>query len=217
MKNLIVTGLLTTIFGQALVQSAPAHAQPAQPAPAQVAQATPASSTTVVVAAPAAAPAATATAQLQLSADDIELISDGEIGAGAHILGVGGALFLGFGAGQAVQGRWGDKGWIFTVGETASLGVMVYGVVNSASSCAAAAEGESCGGTGMGLLVGGALAYSGFRVWEIVDAVVAPMGHNRRVRAAKLRAGGRPAYSVIPYVTPPQKGDGAVAGISLQF
>lgn len=142
---------------------------------------------------------------------------DGEISTGAHIAGGALALFVGFGTGQLAEGRWSSRGWIFTLGDTASLGLMVYGLGKSASECASSIEGEPCGGGGLGLVAAGAIAFTGFRLWETIDAFVAPIGHNRRVRAAKLRAGMNPMYATVPYVLPAQNGSGAVGGLSFSF
>ena len=207
MKTIASFAFITVLSSTAFAQSAPATA----PAP-QVAQATP--GVVVVNTAPAPAPEHP---RLQLSAEDQELIMDGEIGPVAHIGGGAVALFFGLGVGQAVQGRWGERGWIFTVGEPAALGLTIYGLVKAGSSCAEVAEGESCGGGGMVLAGTGLLALSALHVWEVVDAFVAPVGHNRRVRAAKLRAGMNPMYSVAPYVAPSQSGNGTVGGLSFSF
>jgi hypothetical protein len=171
----------------------------------------------VVVVNSSPAPAADANVRLQLSSEDMELIQDGEIGAGAHIAGGALALFVGFGTGQLAEGRWTSRGWIFTLGDTASLVLIGYGLGKGASDCATAVEGETCGGSGLGLIAGGLIAYTGFRLWETIDAFVAPIGHNRRVRGAKLRAGMNPMYSATPYVVPAQNGDGALGGLSLRF
>jgi hypothetical protein len=209
MKASLTSAVLIAMCGSALAQSAPAAA----PAPV-VAEAAPAPSVVVVNTTAAPAPE---NVRLQLSAEDRELIEDGEISTGAHIAGGALAFFVGFGVGQAVEGRWGSRGWIFTVGDTASLILVGYGLGKGASDCATAAEGETCGGSGLGLIAGGLIAYSGFRLWETIDAFVAPIGHNRRVRGAKLRAGMNPMYSATPYVVPAQNGNGAVGGLSLRF
>lgn len=206
MKTIASFALFIAMSGTAFAQSAPAAA----PAPAPA----PAAPSVVVV---NTTPAPSAEAHLQLSAEDTELIVDGEIGPVAHIGGGLVATFVGFGTGQAVQGRWLERGWIFTVGETAGLGVMIYGLGKAATSCVNE-DGSSCGSSGLGFVAGGAIAVTGFHIWEMVDAFVAPIGHNRRVRAAKLRANGHAGIaSVTPYVVPPPTGDGAVGGLSLRF
>jgi hypothetical protein len=209
MKASLSSVLVVAMCGSAFAQSAPQAAS----APV-VAQASPAPSVVVVSSSPAPAPERV---QLQLSAEDRDLILDGEISTGAHVAGGALAFFVGFGTGQMAQGRWGSRGWIFTLGDTASLGLMIYGLGKGASDCASAVEGEPCGGSGLGLIAGGVIAYTGFRLWETVDAFVAPIGHNRRVRAAKLRGGMNPMYSAAPYVVPAQNGNGAVGGLSLRF
>ena len=205
MKTIASFAFITALSSTAFAQSAPAAA----PAP------TPAAAPSVVVV--NTSPAPSAEARLQLSAEDQELILDGEIGPVGHIGGGLVATFVGFGTGQAVQGRWLERGWIFTVGETASLGVMVYGLGKAATSCVNE-DGSDCGSSGLGLVAGGAIALTGLHIWEIVDAFVAPIGHNRRVRAAKLRANGHSGIaSVAPYVAPAQAGNGTVGGLSLTF
>jgi hypothetical protein len=211
MNTSLCSALLITLCGSALAQ--PAQPVPAAPVP-QVAQATPAPSVVVMNSSPAPA---RENVRLQLSAADQELIMDGEISTGAHIAGGALALFVGFGTGQLAEGRWSSRGWIFTLGDSASLGLIVYGLGKSASECASSIEGEPCGGSGLGLVAAGAIALTGFRLWEIIDAFAAPIGHNRRVRAAKLRAGMNPMYATVPYVLPAQNGSGAVGGLSFRF
>jgi hypothetical protein len=205
MKTIASFAFITALSSTAFAQSAPAAA----PAPAPTPAAAP--SVVVVNTTPAAE------ARLQLSTEDQELILDGEIGPVAHIGGGLVATFVGFGTGQMVQGRWLERGWIFTVGETAGLGVMVYGLGKAATSCVNE-DGSDCGSSGLGLIAGGAIAVTGLHIWEIVDAFVAPIGHNRRVRAAKLHANGHSGIaSVTPYVAPAQAGNGTVGGLALTF
>jgi hypothetical protein len=199
MKTFASFALILALSNSAFAQS---DAPPAAaPAPAPV----------IVVNAPAPQ------ADLRLSAEDQELIVDGEIGPVAHIGGGLVATFVGFGVGHAVQGRWGERGWIFTVGETAGLGLMIYGLGKAATSCVNE-DGSDCGTSGLGFVAGGAIALTGLHLWETLDAFIAPVGHNRRVRAAKLRAGMRSGVaSITPYLVPPSRGDGAVGGLSLRF
>src|SRR5690606_27430608 len=56
-----------------------------------------------------------------LTMEERELLARGEIDAGPHIAGGVVSMFIGFGAGHAVQGRFGDTGWIFLVGEVGSI------------------------------------------------------------------------------------------------
>lgn len=206
MKAFVSSALLITMSSAAL-------AAPAQGQPTHVAQA---AATEPTLAAPAPA-GPDVQVKLQLSAEDQELLERGPISTGEHIGGGVAALFLGFGIGHAVQGRWSDRGWIFTLGETASVGLMIYGLTRTASCTLDATDGGGCSDSGLGWIAGGAIAMTGLHLWETIDAFVAPMSYNRRVRAAQLRA-GRPAYSTLtPYVTPVQRGDGAIGGLSLRF
>jgi hypothetical protein len=130
-------------------------------------------------------------------------------------------LFFGFGIGQAVQGRWSDTGWIFTLGEVASITAMIVGAVKSIDSCNSdITSGSGCSNSsGTGLLVGGLIGIVVFRVWEVVDAFGGPPKHNRRVRELKMRLGiPQPMYGkrITPYLNKSRDG-GGVAGLALSF
>lgn len=140
----------------------------------------------------------------QLTPDERQLLEDGEITDGQYIGGGILAVFPGFGVGHAVQGRWSDNGWIFTVGEIAATGLVIYGI--SQDDCFLAID--ECHDTnddGAGEFVVGFLAYTGLRIWEIVDAWAAPPRHNRRVQNLRLRLG----Y--------PQQGYGTVGSVGFDF
>lgn len=155
----------------------------------------------------------------QLTLDEQYLLERSYITDGEHIGGGLAAIFLGLGLGQAIQGRWSEKGYIFTLGEGASFVAMVWGLTRWANDCVAT---ETCRNdeSGMALFAGGLIAFGVFRIWETIDAFVVPPEHNRKLRALRMRLGMPvPMYTrVTPYVTSP-KGDsgGAVAGLSLRF
>src|SRR5689334_6547254 len=115
-----------------------------------------------------------------LTLDERHLLEDGEISDGRYVGGGLLSIFPGFGVGQAVQGRWSDRGWIFTLGETAAFGLMVYGI--SQDDCFLALyDCHDDGDDGAGEFVTGLLAFTGFRIWEIIDAWAVPPMHNARV------------------------------------
>lgn len=168
--------------------------------------------------------------QLRLTDDELELLAGGEISTGRHVAGALLAISPGFGAGQLAQGRWLDKGWIFTGGELASL-VLVFSSIRTTYSCAhydrVPPSGDDPAGpetdcdTGSDVdearLAIGLGAYIGLRIWEIADAISGPSDHNRRVRALRGRirqeAGG---VVVAPFLAPAREG-GAMAGVAARF
>ena len=142
--------------------------------------------------------------------------------------GIGGvvAIFVGFGLGQAVEGRWHDTGWIFSLGEGASIAAIIGGAIGLVTpSC----NGDTCldnnnnnhDATAAAFLVGGVLAYTGLHIWEIVDAFVGPASYNEQVHALRRRYGYpdyRPYAHITPYLSRPQGTDGGMtAGLSLRF
>ena len=160
--------------------------------------------------------------QTQLTVDEQWLLERGFISQGEHIGGGLAAMFLGFGIGQAIQGRWGDKGWIFTVGEAASIVGVFYGVAQAFDCDGRYNDGyyeENCGDDGFGIFIVSMLAFSVFRVWETVDAFAAPPSHNRKVRMLRARLGMPvPMYTMTPYVAPARGNDGGgTAGVTFRF
>jgi hypothetical protein len=152
---------------------------------------------------------------VQLTVDEQWLLQRGYITSDEHVLGAIGSLFLPFGLGQAIQGRWSDTGRMFAIGEAVSGGAFALGAVSSVGcldGCSRHAENAV-----VALAVGGLIGMAVFRVWEIVDAFVGPYGHNDRVRSLHRRLGVRPVYGGAPYVAPSPDGAGAVAGVSLRF
>jgi hypothetical protein len=155
---------------------------------------------------------------VQLTPDQLELLQKGEISEGAHVGGAAASIFLGFGVGQAVQGRYGETGWIFTVGEIASITALFIGVGQALDDCFDS-DARCNDDKGEGLIIGGLVGLLAFRVWEVVDAVGGPSKHNRKVRELKMRLGmPMPMYTqrVVPYVNR-TRDSGATAGVVFHF
>jgi len=149
---------------------------------------------------------------MQLSPADQELLMRGEITDGQQVGGGLLALFVGFGSGQAVQGRFGETGWVFLLGEGVSTVAMMKGFFDLFAACPDNTQ-TNCN-DGAGYFVLGLLGITIFRTWSTIDAFVSPTFHNRRVRALKMRL-GIPIYSVTPYVAPAH--DATTAGLMLRF
>ena len=145
----------------------------------------------------------------QLTEEEQELLDKGYISPGKYVGGGVTATALGWGIGHAIQGRWGERGWIFTVGEAASFVTLIYSM----------AEGFACNSNCdryTTWMMVGALGLVGFRTWEILDAWIVPPRHNRRLRDLHLRMGMPPPVYVMPYIAP--RGDeGMTAGLTLRF
>jgi hypothetical protein len=157
----------------------------------------------------------------QPSPDEQELLAEGYIDPMRTAVGGAAAFVLGFGIGQGIEGRWHDTGWIFTLGETASLAAIIGGAVGIAN-CTDLDGNTTCGGgdsASVGWLVGGLIAYTGLHIWEVVDAFIGPSYHNDRVHELRRRYGYRDyATHIVPYVTRPQSSEGGMtAGLALTF
>jgi hypothetical protein len=158
-------------------------------------------------------------AQVQLSAEDAEIWNRGPINEGAHIGGGLVALFFGFGIGQAVQGRYGDTGWIFTVGELGSGALMIYGITQLIDDCFEYDYecDDNDRGRGTGPLIVGALALTGFRIWEVVDAFAGPASHNRRYKNIQMRVQGYAPPQWGIYSARTMDRQATVTGLELRF
>jgi hypothetical protein len=150
-----------------------------------------------------------------LSAAEARLLARGEITPGAHVGGGFASIFLGLGIGQGIEGRWSETGWIFTVGELASVAAIIVGVGDVFGDCLD----SSCDDDPEPIVFLGVIGIVVFRVWEVADAFIGPVSHNRKVRELRARLGYPPPYyGVTPFVAPARGGDGGgVAGISLRF
>jgi len=165
-----------------------------------------------------------------LTQEEVDLLDEGTIGTGRAIVGGVVASVYGFGIGHSVQGRWLDMGWVFTLGEVASFTAIIYGIaqINSCESyytgdvyVDTCEHGNHGNDRAAGYLVGGLLAFGGFRVWEIIDAWVGPKRHNAKVRAVRRKVD--PSYDQQNdggygfYLKPNHDTGGGMAGLSLKF
>jgi hypothetical protein len=155
---------------------------------------------------------------VQLTLDERYLLERGFISDGEWIGGGFANIFFGFGIGQAIQGRWSERGWIFTLGQGAFSVAFMYGFIRWFGDCFE----SNCNNDDRAfelMLVGG-LGAAVFYTWGAIDAFAVPPEHNRRVRDLRMRLGMPvPAYATVsPYLTAP-KGDtsGAVGGVTFRF
>ncbi len=120
------------------------------------------------------------------------------------------SVFLGFGSGHAIQGRFYESGWKFAAGEGAALGSMLVGGLLLA---------EDSGVVGGTMLIGGGVGFVALRIWEIVHGLTGPSTHNSRYREVHWKA-----YQVHQQVAPrtrlyvaPSGESGGVAGLQGTF
>jgi len=152
---------------------------------------------------------------VQLTVQEAAILERGKIDLGTHVLGAGAAYMIGFGSGQAIQGRWSDTGWIFTLGEGASVVALIASIDQWDSICD---RDGYCRDEVPGLFVVGIVGLAVFRVWGMVDAIAGPVVHNRSYRKLRQRLGYPPDQArATPYLAPAARGDGGVAGVTFRF
>jgi hypothetical protein len=205
---------------QSMLGSAPARADEAATTPTAV---SPPTSVTPSDASPEKPGTHAASSRLtQLTQEDQEALAKGPIPTGRYIAGgIVGTAVVGFGVGQAIQGRYGDTGWIFTVGEVASTAVLVVGVTQSTFNCTDATSNNPfvftpvCNVSISPVFWVGLGALVGFRVWEIIDLWLGPHRQNAAYRRAKAKQGGVEG-SWSPFVAPASN-DSLALGLQYRF
>ncbi len=100
-----------------------------------------------------------------------------EVSSGQYYAGGAVGSILGWGIGHAIQGRYKEIGWVFTVGEGAAAAASISGAAWMASSLPTGlkwrdAKSSDFSKGGLALACVGAVAMVGFRIWEIVDVWV---------------------------------------------
>ncbi|MEZ4363748.1 MAG: hypothetical protein R3B48_26455 [Kofleriaceae bacterium] len=152
--------------------------------------------------------------RLTLTSEELDLLAEGELSTGRYVTGGVISSMYGFGIGHIIQGRWAERGWIFTVGETVGAALLISGVEDYVSSWSVDhAPTERQHRHANRKIVGGLFTLLGFRVVEIVDAWATPPKRNARVRALRRRVG---LAGVSPFVAPSYDG-GGTAGVVARF
>jgi hypothetical protein len=142
-----------------------------------------------------------------LTPEERELLTRGEISDGARVGGAWMNFFFGLGVGQLMQGRWTETGWIFTLGETASVLAVTLGTLHAVDCYANEEDCHDLRGIAWASL--GAVTLLALRTWSVADALSGPIRHNQRVRELRARTG------FMPYVAP--RDGGMAGGLALRF
>lgn len=134
-----------------------------------------------------------------LTEDERKILVNGEISTARYVIGgVIGTYPVGFGVGHAIQGRYSDKGWIFTAGELGSLVAIYAGLGSCVGSMI---NRNDCSESSAGLVFAGVMGFVGFRVWEIIDLWATPPEINRKYYELKRMTGGG-GVTWRPFVAP---------------
>lgn len=112
---------------------------------------------------------------------ETKLLQKGEMSTSRYVTG-GIVGTLGFGLGHAVQGRYLERGWIFTLGQTASVLALGATSVGAFVSCI-----DGCSDSAAIAPSLAVLAFAGFYIWEKIDLWLVPPRRNRKIRTLKKR------------------------------
>lgn len=138
-----------------------------------------------------------------LSDEDKLILANGEMGTGRYVSGGAVGSVMGLGIGHAIQGRYSEKGWIFTTGELVTGMVAASGFFKCMfGSMLGAEKNSSCNDDAAAI---GFMGLVTFRVWEIYDLWATPYQRNKRYRELKMQ---------VTFVPLP---NGATAGLVYRF
>ncbi|MEO7094875.1 MAG: hypothetical protein ABI175_16570 [Polyangiales bacterium] len=156
-----------------------------------------------------------AAAEPTLTDEEADILAHGEISLGKRITGGILASTLGFGVGQAVEGRWRYTGWIFTIGEGGSLLLVGYAGIDMLLNTDHRQQGD----WQTYALFGGLIVFGGLKIWDGIDGWVGPPRHNARYRELLERTGRQPGLMdrIKPYVGAPVNSGGVVGGLAIEL
>jgi hypothetical protein len=134
-----------------------------------------------------------------------------------YILGGITGSFLGLGAGHAIQGRFFDKGWIFTIGEVTSFAFIIASSVDSTPCDPADPPHSGCMGGGWPNPYW-VLVLGGLHIWEIIDVWAAP-GWTVQGTQQNQQSATSPTTSprLSLWLHPTRTGLNPVVGVGLRF
>lgn len=159
---------------------------------------------------PAESPPSTPATNVHLSVDDEWLLERGYITHDEVVTGVTAAFFIGFGLGQGAEGRWRRTGYIFTIGDTITMTMAWYGMFDLLGYCWENGCSDRREQRDKWLAIAGTLGIGGLRIWQVLDALIAPTLHNERLHDLQAR--------ITPYIAPARDRDGgSVVGMSFHF
>jgi hypothetical protein len=152
-------------------------------------------------------------AQPTLTEEEADIVAHGEISVGKWITGGVLASTIGFGIGQAAQGRWRYTGWIFTVGEGGAAVAVGYAGIDMLLNSSHRGKDDFQ----PYVLMGGLILFGGLKIWDGIDGWIGPPRHNKRYRELLERSGHKPGLldRVKPFVGPVT--GGAVGGIAFEI
>lgn len=103
---------------------------------------------------------------------------------------------LGLGIGHGVQGRYGEKGWIFTATEVPALVVMLVGAAQCQKDKDDGVR-TDCTSSQKSMIVGGYAAFLGFHIWEVLDVWLKARPVDEKVSAFIIPNPEAPAVGVV--------------------
>lgn len=118
------------------------------------------------------------------------------ISQGRYIGGGVVSIFLGLGIGQAIQGRWKEKGWIHTTVQSGAIVAYIGSLMFL--------ENFYRNNSILGVLYGGVTVFIGLRIWEMVDTWMLP--ESIKIISSSQKIGASSLYSYRTKLNVPSVG-----------
>lgn len=153
-----------------------------------------------------------------LTSDEIRILKTGPLENPRYITGGILGTTLGFGVGHAIQGRWQNKGWIFTLGESVSLVTLVGAGAWCVTSSAARSFGGEDESTSFSCILTtiSATSFIGLRIWESIDLWRGGYEQRKEYKQLMKRLDSNSrkiSYSILPVLSANSLG----LGLSMRF
>lgn len=135
--------------------------------------------------------------------DQEDLIQkEGPISRDRYVLGGVTGTVVGFGSGHAIVGKWKEMGWLYTLGETTFLAMMMVGYKKSIIDTFSTGFNGNFDGPNYGLMITGYLGFILVKGGEIYDIWNRPYEHNKTYKKVREKAEESAKFHLFPEIQP---------------
>ncbi len=152
-----------------------------------------------------------------LTSEDKKVLEIGPMGDTRYILGGILGTAPGFGIGHAIQGRWLDKGWIFTLGELITLTLFAGSTFGCIGEGLFETSNDRNNDSNCNLAGIAYLGFLGFKGWEISDIWYQGYQHRKKFKNLNNKINRKDSNNLNYLFLPIVKADQYGLGLSVRF
>lgn len=139
---------------------------------------------------------------IKLTDEEDAIQKEGLISRDRYILGGVTGTTLGFGTGHAIVGKWKEMGWLYTLGESAFLGMLMVGYKKSIIDTFNTGFNGNFDGPSYGLMITGYLGFFLTKMGETYDIWNRPHQHNKTYKKVQDKVGESASFHFFPEINP---------------